>query len=888
MAPTGGRRRHEEAAMSTVETTTGQVLDLSRIDAGMGEVVGGKAANLGELLAAGVRVPPGFCLTTRAYDEVCAAAVGDALDGLPSTAAEIRDRLTGVEMPAALADTVTTAYAALGDDVPVAVRSSATAEDLPHASFAGQQDTYLNVIGASALLDAVRRCWASLWTDRAVAYREANGIDHRAVKLAVVVQRMVDAQVSGVLFTANPVTGNRGETVVDANTGLGESVVSGAVNPDHFVVDTATGAVLTRQLGDKAVSVRPKPGGGTETVAGNGSPTLDDDALRALTAAGAAVQRHYGAPQDIEWAVDAAGTLWVTQARPVTTLFPLPAERRDGVRAYFSVNVAQGVYRPLTPMGAAVLRGLGVGFMRRVGLPVDRDSPPVWRQAGGWVFFDITDVVRHPVGRRVLPKLLAMMEVRTGKVVDGMLDDPRFAVRRGSSLPLLRRFAGIAARLRVPVAVARTLASPASARAHASRVADEIRRELARPHPSGTAERLAHARRVVPDVVVPRVAGLIPKLFTGMSLSKLMPSVLGPDVTAEEAQILLRGIPHNVTTEMDLELWRLAQSVEPGTTAEELAERYREGRLPGSVQAALESFFDRHGHRAVAEIDAGMPRWADDPTQVLGLVANYVSSAGGGHAADEQYRLGVAEAEAKAAEVVGRLRRTSPLRARAAAFTIDRIRGIVGIREMPKYCMVLGVAHVRRALRAVGADLVASGRLDAVDDVFFLDFDEVEEAVTGADLRGLVTTRRGTHERELRRRHLPRLLLSDGTEPEAAMLTETADGVLTGTSASAGTITGPAKVVRDPVGVELAPGEILVAPSTDPGWTPLFLTAGGLVMEMGGPNSHGATVAREYGIPAVVGVPAATERIRTGDRITVDGSAGTVELPGAAEESAAT
>ncbi|GAA2791338.1 PEP/pyruvate-binding domain-containing protein [Saccharopolyspora taberi] len=857
--------------MSTLDTEV--LLDLAAVDADMGELVGGKAANLGELLAAGAAVPPGFCLTTRCYDEVCAPAVAELLPGLPGTAPEIRDRLARAELPAALADAVTAAYARLGTDVPVAVRSSATAEDLPHASFAGQQDTYLNVIGPDQLLTAVRHCWSSLWTDRAVAYRDANGIDHRAVRLAVVVQRMVDAEVSGVLFTANPVTGRRGEAVIDANTGLGESVVSGAVNPDHFVVDTATGSVLSREPGEKTVSVRPAPGGGTRTVAGDGGLSLDDDQLRALAAAGEKAESHFGAPQDVEWAIDAEGVPWLTQSRPITTLFPLPQEKLDDLRVYFSVNVAQGVYRPITPMGAAVMRTAARGFMRRAGLPVDQDSPPMWRQVDGWLFFDVGGVVRHPLGRRIFPKLLAMMEARTGRVLARLLDDPRLAVGRRSPWPLVRRLAGIALRLRAPVAVARTLARPDTAREHAFGIAREIRAELARPHPATTRAALESARCALEDVVTPRLAPLVPKLFTGIVLSRLMPSILGPEVSAEEAQIVLRGIPHNVTTEMDLELWRLAQQV---GDADDLATAYRDGTLPPSVQSGLEAFFAEHGHRAVAEIDAGMPRWAEDPRQVFDLIGNYVRTAATGHSAEEQYLRGVREAEAKAEEIVGRL---GPVRARIAAFTMNRVRAIVGIREMPKFCLVLGIAHARRELLAVGADLAAAGRLDRAEDVFFLDFDEAERAVGGADQRALVAQRREVHERELRRRHLPRLLLSDGTEPEATMPAETVPGALSGTSASAGTITGTAKVVRDPVGARLEPGEILVAPSTDPGWTPLFLTAGGLVMEMGGPNSHGATVAREYGIPAVVAVPDATTTIRTGDRITVDGSAGLVHLP---------
>ncbi|QIZ35563.1 PEP/pyruvate-binding domain-containing protein [Saccharopolyspora sp. ASAGF58] len=868
--------------MSTLETQV--LLDLGEIRASDGELAGGKAANLGELSAAGFRVPPGFCISTLAYDEVCRELTGDLIDRLPGAAAEIRSRLAGAEIPAELAAAITAAYAELGPDAPVAVRSSATAEDLPHASFAGQQDTYLNVIGEAALLDAVRRCWSSLWTDRAVAYRAANDIDHRAVRLAVVVQRMVDATAAGVLFTANPVTGRRTETVIDANTGLGESVVSGAVTPDHFAVES--GRITARRLGDKPTSVHPKPGGGTETVAQQGDqPSITDDQARALAALGSEVARHCGAPQDIEWAIDGDGTPWLTQSRPITTLFPLPAEPHGGLHVYLSINVAQGVYRPITPMGAATLALMFNNLMRNLGIPTDGPRPKLWRQADGWLFADITGMTRNKIGRAVAPKVFAMAEARTGKVFESLLDDPRLPLGPKVPWPLLRRLAGIFARTKAPIEAVRTLRDPKRARERIFGLAREIRAELAGPEPSSARERLAAARRSVAEIAVPRIAQIPPRMLPAVVLSRLLPKLAGKAASFEEVQIVLRGIPHNVTTEMDLELWGIAQlaSRDPetarlfaGSSIDELAERYQDRKLPVEVQNGLDAFFERYGHRTVAEIDIGIPRWSEAPAHVLGLVANYVQTGESGHDADEQYRRGVADAERMAAEIVSRLK--NPLRARVVGFAMDRVRQLAGLREMPKYCIVLTIANARKHLLAVGRELACTGGLERAEDVFFLDYDELAEAVSGADHRNLVAKRRETHERELRRRHPPRVLLSDGTEPEATLPTAAVDGQLIGTSASAGTVTGTARVVHDPVRARLAPGEILVTPSTDPGWTPLFLTAGGLVMEMGGPNSHGATVAREYGIPAVVGVPEATTRITDGQRITVHGSAGTVEL----------
>jgi pyruvate,water dikinase len=338
---------------------------------------------------------------------------------------------------------------------------------------------------------------------------------------------------------------------------------------------------------------------------------------------------------------------------------------------------------------------------------------------------------------------------------------------------------------------------------------------------------------------------------------------------------------------MDLRLWDLAARVraDPGAAAvlterppAELARRFRLGTLPPTAQEELGRFLRRYGHRTVAEIDVGVPRWSDDPTYVLGVLANYLRLDSPDLAPDAQFARGSAQALAMVDRLVAKARRRGPLRARVVGFALDRARQLTGLRELPKYYVVVALAEVRRQLAEVGAELAAAGRLAVPDDVFFVDLAEARAALRGdAEVRHLVEARREAYERELRRRHVPRVLLSDGTEPEALSAPHgAADGALIGTAASAGTVSGRARVVLDPVGARLEPGEILVAPSTDPGWTPLFLTAGGLVMEMGGANSHGAVVAREYGIPAVVGVADATTRITTGQRITVDGAGGTV------------
>jgi pyruvate,water dikinase len=890
---------------TTAEQRQTVVLDLATLNAAMLSDVGGKAANLGELIRAGLPVPAGFCVTTRGYRQAVAGteldtvlddlAHADPADvpALTALAGRARAQLIAARMPDPVADAIAEAYDALGEDVPVAVRSSATAEDLPSASFAGQQDTYLNVVGRAAVLAAVVHCWASLWTDRAVVYRASQGIDHRGVHLAVVIQRMVDSQVAGVLFSADPVTGRRRRAVVDASPGLGEAVVSGAVNPDHFVVDTDTGEVLDRRLGDKRIAVRSRPGGGTEQVARSADVTtaaITDDQLRALAALGDRVEAHYGVPQDIEWAIDADGTIWLTQARPITTLFPLPPTAPppgEPPRVYFCFSVAQGLYRPLTPAGLAALRLFGSGAAGELGIPVADPlaGPPVYAEIGQRVFADLTTVLRSRVGRALVPRVFDVMETRSAAVMRSLFTDPRFAVTQRSVRPFARRVLRVARRNDLPRRVMRALARPDQTVRDLERIPGRIRQQLALPPGAPAEQRLDRVQRALGTEVFPLAPRIASAAAAGFAMLWLAGRLLGDRLRPGDLQTVLRGLPNNVTTQMDLALWQASRTVRGDAAAtalvldtpvDDLAQRWRAGTLPPVLRAALDGFLERYGERAVAEIDAGMPRWSEDPRHVLGVLANYLRLDDDRAAPDAVFARAADAAGAMSADLVAR---SGAMRRPLVRFALDRGRRLAGVRELPKYAIVVCLAQVRGHMRAIGAELAATGVIDAPDDVFFLDLAEMRTGLGGTDHRGLVQSRRAAYDTELRRKHVPRVLLSDGTEPENTMVSAApSDGSLSGTPASAGTVTAVARVVLEPVGAHLEPGEILVAPSTDPGWTPLFLTAGGLVMEMGGPNSHGAVVAREYGIPAVVGVADATTRITTGDEVTVDGAAGIVRM----------
>src|SRR3989475_2218611 len=375
---------------------------------------GGKGANLGELRRAGFPVPDGFVITTAAY-ALAAEAAGVTGDS-PATA---RVRLAASPVPAGIADAVREAYRAFGAPA-VAVRSSATAEDLPDASFAGQQDTILGVAGEDAVLDAVRKCWASLWNDRAVAYRQTHDVPARGLRLAVVVQRMIDADSAGVLFTADPITGRRQRAAIEAVRGLGEQLVSGAVNPDHFIVNTRSAQLLERRGG-----------------------ILTDTQLRDLAAVGARIEEHFGRPQDIEWSIDKEGKLWIVQSRDITTLYPIPPtapRNEDDLRVYFLANVAQGVFDPFTPMGLQTFRLVSSGIAAAIGRPVRDPSAgaSLYAESGMRVFVDLTPGLRDPFGREIPPRVMSAMEFRSKAIFENLLKDPRLRPRGSASRSRLR------------------------------------------------------------------------------------------------------------------------------------------------------------------------------------------------------------------------------------------------------------------------------------------------------------------------------------------------------------------------------------------------------------------------------------------------------------------
>jgi phosphohistidine swiveling domain-containing protein len=893
------------------------VVPLKMLDRASLPLAGGKAANLGELIHAGFAVPAGFCVTTAAYARVSARAELDTyLSGLEEAsvrsdsarqialATAIRTALIRTSLPPEVIEAVTSAYQALsaGSPIPVSVRSSATAEDLPEASFAGQQETFLNVIGIEALLTAIQRCFASLWTDRATQYRSSLGMVPGSVRLAVVVQRMVQAEVAGVLFTANPLTGKRREAVIDANPGLGEAVVSGATNPDHFVVHTPTGEIVERRFGGTQVIIRAAVRGGTEVVERSESQamvSLSDEQVRRLSALGAQVEAHFGGPQDIEWAIDASGQIALLQARPITTLFPLPAgapSTDEELHVYLAFGVQQGTYRPFTPMGLSALRCLASGFLTLIGLPVREPlaGPRFVTEAASRPFFEVTTALRSSFGRRFLLSAMREAEVHAATIFESLVTDPRLSLRRTPRRAFGRALVLLLARTRLPWYLVQAFLAPQTATRRVQRFLAQLRKPPRIDAAADAAAHLAAAERLLLSCL--RLAFRVsPVMLAGMQSFALARRLLGELASERECQFVLGGSPTNPTTQMNMALWRLAQEIRADAAnrqllesrpPERLAQDYQQGRLPASLQRGLARFLQEYGHQSVCELDLGVPRWLEDPSYVFALLIGYLQMEE--HAPDLQLQHAGQEATAMIAVLTQRAGHKSWLRGRLVRLCLERAHALSGFREMTRFAGGLRLAQARALLWPVGAALVQAGRLNVAADIFFLTLSEAHAALSGADLRERVSERRATFARELGRRHVPLVLLSDGTEPtagrESKESTAQAEGTLQGTPASAGRVTALARVILDPHDARLSPGEILVAPSTDPGWTPLFLQASGLVMEVGGAMAHGAIVAREYGLPAVVGVAGATRRIATGSRITLDGTAGTVVIEPQEEE----
>ncbi|WP_055589147.1 rifamycin-inactivating phosphotransferase [Streptacidiphilus griseoplanus] len=858
------------------------VLDLEEVDETQVAVVGGKGAHLGALSRIeGVRVPPGFCVTTDAFRRTLAEApsLDDQLDRLSrlrpddreaigTLSAQIRRTVEGIALPAGLAEAITRGLARYGEQSAYAVRSSATAEDLPTASFAGQQDTYLNVVGPEAVLRHVSRCWASLFTERAVTYRGRNGIDHRTVHMAVVVQRMVRPDAAGVLFTADPVTGNRKVATVDAGLGLGEALVSGLVNPD--VLRVRDGEVVAKSIASKERALRALPDGGTQEVAiapeRQRQPALTDAQAVRLVDLGRRIEAHFGRPQDIEWCLVDDG-FQIVQSRPITTLFPVPEAGDRENHVYVSVGHGQMMTDPMRPLGLSMWQLTAMVPMH---------------EAGGRLFVDVTRRLASPASRAALLDVMGRGDPLIRDALETVLDHDGFV----PSLPDAAPGGPPAGAASTPIATDPAIVTELIERSRASVAALErdIRTKTGPALFDFLLEAFEEHKRVLGDPLSMQA------IRAGMEatwwLNDRLREWLGEKNAADT---LTLSAPDNITSEMGLELLDVADVIRPHPEVVRFLQDVEDddfldglAKLPGGAEArdALEGYLDRYGMRCVGEIDITRPRWRERPSTLLPVILDNVRNFEPGAAA-RRFEQGRRKAQREEEDVLARLRALpdGDRKAEETKRMIDRVRTFAGYREYPKYGIVSRYFVYKQALLEEAGRLVRAGVLAEREDVFHLTFQEFHDAVRSHRVDdGLIRQRKEAF-RSYHALTPPRVLTSDGEAVTGAYRRDDVPaGALVGLPVSAGTVEGRARVIPDIADADLEAGDILVTTFTDPSWSPLFVGVAGLVTEVGGLMTHGAVIAREYGLPAVVGVERATRLIRDGQRIRVHGTDGYVEI----------
>jgi phosphoenolpyruvate synthase/pyruvate phosphate dikinase len=849
-------------AIAEAGSTRCYVLGLQEIDQTQVAVVGGKGAHLGELSRLeGIHVPAGFCVTTDAFRRIMVEAplIDDQLDELSrlkpddreairALSAEIRQTLEGIAIPDDLAAAITHPLTRLGEQAAYAVRSSATAEDLPMASFAGQQDTYLNVVGPPAILHHISRCWASLFTERAVTYRLRNVVDHRKVQMAVVVQRMVFPRAAGILFTADPVTGNRKVASVEAGFGLGEALVSGLVNADVYKV--RDGEVVAKTVATQ--------------------PVLTDAHILRLARLGRRIEAHFGRPQDIEWClVDEASqedSFQIVQSRPITTLFPIPEAGDQENRVYVSVGHQQMMTDPFKP--------LGLSFWQMT-------TPRPMAEAGGRLFVDVTEALASPASRASLVATLGKSDPLIGDALETLLERG-FIRSLPDQGPAWTPPGGGSDAIATDPAIVMELIE--SSQASIAALKEEIRMK------SGSALLdfiAAHMEEMKQARLDPRSLQVI---MAGMQaawwLNDKMHAWLGETNVADT---LSQSVPNNVTAEMGLALLDVADVIRPHPEVVAFLRDVEDDgfldelpKLGGGREArdAIRAWLDKYGMRGVGEIDITRPRWSERPTLLLPLILGNIKSFELG-AGERRFEQGRQEAWKKEEELLARLRALpdGQQKAEETKRMIDRVRTFAGYREYPKYVMVSRYFVYKQALLEEAGRLVQAHVLREKEDIFWLRFEELQEAVRTNRVDEQLIQQRKDAFRSYQALTPPRVLTSEGEALNGAYRRgELPAGALIGLPVSAGTVEGRARVILDMAEADLEAGDILVTPYTDPSWTPLFVAIKGLVTEVGGLMTHGAVIAREYGLPAIVGVEHATRRIRDGQRIRVHGTDGYVEI----------
>ncbi|MGG0725649.1 phosphoenolpyruvate synthase [Bacillus mycoides] len=863
------------------------VLDFQEIEKTQLSLVGGKGLNLGELSnIQGIQVPEGFCVTTIGYEKAIEQneAFQDLLSQLAMLKIEdraqiaeiskkIRETIMEVEIPSDVVEAVAHYLSRFGNEHAYAVRSSATAEDLPYASFAGQQDTYLNIIGKEAILQHVRKCWASLFTDRAVIYRMQNGFEHSQVSICVVVQRMVFPQASGILFTADPITCNRKVLSIDASFGLGEALVSGLVSADNYKVKE--GEIAEKMIATKKLAIYALKEGGTETkqinLAQQKIQTLTEQQIVQLAQIGRQIEAYFGCPQDIEWCL-VNDTFYVVQSRPITTLYPIPEANDQENHVYVSVGHQQMMTDPLKPLGMSLfqLTSFGPRF-----------------QAGGRLFVDVAQRLASPASRELLLNTIGnsdpLIKDALTTVIERdnfikLLPDDEKEKSLGKSMPP----ASSQPQIESDPAIVMDLIKNSQASI------EELKQNIQ-----------TKSGLDVLDFILEDIQQLKKILFHPQSMAVLMAGMNASSWINEKmeqwlgeknvADTLSQSVQNNITSEMGLALLDVAdvirpypeviaylQHIEDDSFLEELV-KFEGG---DKAQDAIYAFLNKYGMRCSGEIDITKTRWSEKPTTIIPMILNNIRDFETG-ASKRKFEAGLQEALKKEEELLERLQHLpdGKQKIEETKRMIRNIRNFIGYREYPKYGMINRYFIYKQAILKEAEQLVQNIVIHEIEDIYYLTFEELHEVVCTNKLDCKVINNRKNEFKLYEKLIPPRVITSDGEIITGKYKRENLPTeAIVGLPVSSGVIEGRARVILNMEDADLEDGDILVTAFTDPGWTPLFVSIKGLVTEVGGLMTHGAVIAREYGLPTVVGVENATKLIKDGQRIRVHGTEGYIEI----------
>lgn len=866
------------------------VLEFREIDKTKQMVVGGKGMNLGECSRIdGILVPEGFCVTTEAFKRVIGEndELHQLLDQLTvqkvderkrisEISRKIRDLIEGIEIEKGIEEDIDRCLLTFGFEHAYAVRSSATAEDLPFASFAGQQDTYLNIKGKDAILQHISKCWASLFTDRAVIYRMQNGFDHRKVYLSVVIQRMLFPQASGILFTADPVSSNRKVLSIDASFGLGEALVSGLVSADNYKVQE--GRIMEKKISTKKLAIYARKEGGTmEKEIGPGQQvlsTLSDEQVLELERIGRKLEAHFGCPQDIEWCL-VGDTFYIVQSRPITTLYPIPEANDQENHVYVSVGHQQ--------MMTDAMKPLGLSFWLLT-------TPAPMRKAGGRLFVDVTYMVASSENRKMLVEAMGQHDplmkdaliniIERGDFIKSLPDDKQEQSSGKSNKSVS------SADSRAQFENDPTIVSDLIKRSQTS--IEELKQNIQTKSGSDLFDFILEDIQILKKILFdPQSSAVFMAAIDASSwINEKMNKWLGEKNAADT---LSQSVPNNITSEMGLALLDVADVIRPYPEVIDYLQQVKDDNFMDELvkfdggqetQDAIYDYLGKYGMRCAGEIDITKTRWSEKPTTLVPMILSNIKNFEP-NASNRKFEQGRQEALKKEQKILDRLKRLpdGEQKAKETKRMISLIRNFIGYREYPKYGMVNRYFVYKQALLKEAEQLVQANVIHEKEDIYYLTFEELQEVVRTNKLDYQIISKRKDEYKLYEKLTPPRVITSDGEiivgEYKRGNLM---DEAIVGLPVSSGVIEGRARVILNMEDADLEDGDILVTTFTDPSWTPLFVSIKGLVTEVGGLMTHGAVIAREYGLPAVVGVVNATKLIKDGQRIRVNGTEGYIEI----------